>query len=135
VLQFVRQSGRGDRVGLVGAGLIVATGLVNVATATVFPQDAWGAAPTSAGQIHKILAGILALLSILSTLLMGYWLNSAGIFPGFGSYSFITIGVLVVSGGFAVTKLGTPIMGLTERITIFAGLPWTFLLALNIFKH
>ena len=135
VLQFVRQSPHGDRIGLVGAGLIIATGLVNVATATVFPQDAWGAPPTSAGQMHKILAGVLAFLSILSTLLMGIWVNRAGLFPGFGTYSFVTVAVLVLSGGFAVTKMGTPIMGLTERITIFAGLPWTFLVAWNIFMH
>lgn len=135
VLRFVRHSPRVDSIGLVGAGMIIAAGLVNVATATVFPQDAWGSPQTFAGQMHKILAGVLALLSILSTLLLGVWLNRAGIFPGFGTYSFFTVAVLVVSGGFAVTKLGTPIMGLTERITIFAGFPWTFLLALNLFMR
>jgi len=135
VFRFVRGSPHSEAMGLIGAGMIIASGLVNVATATIFPQDAWGSPQTFAGQMHKILAGVLAFLSILSTLLIGIWLNRAGIFPGFGTYSLITVAILVVSGGFAVTKLGTPIMGLTERVTIFAGLPWTFLLAWNLFMR
>ena len=101
--------------------------------ATTFPQDAWGSAPTFAGEMHKILASVLALLSILSTLLIGIWLHRADIFPGFGIYSFITVGVIIFSGGFAVANLGTAIMGLTERITILAALQWTFVLALKMF--
>jgi hypothetical protein len=82
--------------------------------------------------MHKILAGVLALLSIVSTLLVGIWLHQADVFAGFGVYSFITVG-LVLSGGFAVTQLGSPIMGLTERITILVGSQWTFVLALRMF--
>jgi len=119
-------------MGLVGAGMIIAMGVVNVATATVFPQDAWGSPPTFQGEMHKILAGVLAILSILSTLLIGIWLTRADLFPGFGAYSFVTVGIIVISGGFAVAKLGSPIMGLTERITIIAGLQWTVFLALNM---
>jgi len=83
--------------------------------------------------MHKVLAGVLALLCMVSALLMGIWLNRADTFPGFGTYSFITVGLVVLSGGFAVVKLGTPIMGLTERITILAGSQWTFVFALKLF--
>jgi hypothetical protein len=107
-------------------------GLVNVATATAFPQDAWGSEPTFPGEMHKILAGVLALLSIVSTLLLGIWLHGAELFPGFGTYTFVTVGIIVLTGGFAVTQLGSPIMGLTERITILAGLQWTFALAFRM---
>lgn len=132
VLQLVRGSQYSRPMGLVGAGMIIAMGVVNVATATVFPQDAWGSPPTFQGEMHKILAGVLAILSILSTLLIGIWLTRADLFPGFGAYSFVTVGIIVISGGFAVAKLGSPIMGLTERITIIAGLQWTVFLALNM---
>jgi hypothetical protein len=134
VLLFVRESEFSEPIGLIGAGMIITIGVVNVATAAIFPQDAWGSPPTFQGEMHKILAGVLAILSILSTLLIGIWLNQADLFPGFGIYSFITVGVLVLSGGYAVTKMGSPIMGLTERITILAGLQWTFILALKIFS-
>jgi len=132
VLQLVRESQLSEPIGLIGAGMIIAIGVVNVATATVFPQDAWGSPPTFPGEMHKILAGVLALLSILSTLLIGIWLTRSDLFPGFGTYSFITVGIIVISGGFAVAKLGSPIMGITERITILAGLQWTFILALKM---
>lgn len=80
--------------------------------------------------MHKILSGIVGLLSIVSMLLMGIWFNRAEIFPGFGTYSFITVGVVILSTGFFVANLGSPIMGLTERITILVGFLWTFILAL-----
>lgn len=134
VLQLVRGSEHAELTGMIGAGMISTMGVVNVATATIFPQDAWGSPPTFQGEMHKILAGVLAILSILSTLLIGIWLNRTDLFPGFGTYSFITVGVIVLSGGFALTKLGSPIMGLTERITILAGLQWTLILALKMFS-
>jgi len=133
VLNFIRFSEDGSPVGIIGAGMIILMGLVNISTATLFPQDAWNSTPTFQGNMHKILAGVLALLSILSTLLLGIWFQRSDVFPHFGIYSFITVFVLVISGGFAVMKLGSPIMGLTERITIIAGLQWTFVVAFKMF--
>jgi hypothetical protein len=133
VFKLVRENQSSELIGLIGVGMIITMGLVNLATATIFPQDAWGSTPTFPGEMHMILAGVLALLSILSTLLIGIWLTRSGLFPGFGTYSFITGVILVISGGFAVTKLGTPIMGITERITILVGLLWTFSLAMKMF--
>lgn len=135
VLLFVRGSGHSEMVGIIGAILIIATGLVNITTATLFPQDAFASPATFPGEMHKILAGVLALLSMSSTLLLGIWLNRSGIFPGFGTYSFITFAVVLLTGGFAVVKLGTPVMGLTERITIAAGMQWTIMLSLSMYSH
>ena len=134
VLLFVRGSGHSGTIGIIGAVLIIATGLVNIATATVFPQDAFGSPATFPGEMHKVLAGVLALLSMSATLLLGIWLKRAGIFPGFGTYSFITFAIVLLTGGFAITKLGTPIMGLTERITIAAGMQWTIMLSLRMYS-
>lgn len=135
LLLFVRGSGHSEMVGIIGAVLIIATGLVNIATATVFPQDAFASPATFPGEMHKILAGVLALLSMSSTLLLGIWLNRSGTFPGFGTYSFITFAVVLLTGGFAVAKLGTPIMGLTERITIAAGMQWSIMLSLSMYSY
>ena len=133
VLLFVHGSGYSEPVGIMGAALIILTGLVNIMTATVFPQDAWGSPTTFPGEMHKILAGALALLSMSATLLLGIWFRRTGIFAGFDTYSFITFAIVLISGGFAVTKLGTPIMGLTERITILAGMQWTIVLSLKMY--
>ena len=133
VLQFVPGSEYSEPIGIIGATLIILTGLVNITTATVFPQDAWGSPATFPGKMHKVLAGALALLSMSATLLLGIWFRRTGIFPGFDTYSFITFVIVLITGGFAVAKLGTPIMGLTERITILAGMQWTIVLSLKMY--
>lgn len=129
VLQFVRRSERPTRMGMIGASLFIAMGLVSISTATIFPQDAWGSPPTFRGQMHMILSGVVGLLSILSMLFIGFWLTRAGYFPGFGIYSLITVAVVILCAGFFAVQMGTPIMGLAERITILAGFQWTFTLA------
>ena len=134
LLRYVRFSEYNNSIGNIAASIIILMGLVNILTATIFPQDAWNTDPTIQGQMHKVLAGVLALLSILSTLMFGIWSQNANIFPYFGVYSFVTVALLVITGGFAVVKLGSPIMGLTERITILVGLQWTFLFALKLFS-
>ena len=135
MLQFVRGSAQSARTGIIGASLFIAMGLVSVAAATIFPQDAWGSPTTFHGEMHKILSGVVALLSILSMLLIGIWFNRAEIFPGFGTYSFIIIGAVILSAGFFVANLGSSIMGLVERITILVGFLWTFILALWMFSR
>ena len=133
VLQFVRGSAQSTRAGVIGASMFIAMALLSVTTATIFPQDAWGSPPTFPGEMHKLLSGVLSLLSLLSMLLIGTWTDRIGVFPGFKTYSFITVGAVVLSAGFFAANLGSPIMGLAERITILVGFLWTFVLALWMF--
>lgn len=135
VLQLVRSSEQSRFTGIVGAWMFIAMGLMSVATATIFPQDAWGSPPTFPREIQKILSGVLASITILSMLLIGFWFNRANIFPGFATYSFVTVGLVVLSAGFFVAKVGSPIMGLAERVTILVGFLWTFILALWMFSR
>lgn len=133
VFQFVRGSEYHGLTGTIGAGMIIAVGAATVGT-IIFPQDAMGAPPTIPGQIHKILVfGVLLPFSVLSTLLIGIWLRRTAIWPGFGTYSFITVGAIVLSGGLAGATVGTPIMGLVERTGAFAAHQWLFVLALLLF--
>jgi hypothetical protein len=134
VLRFVRESGHIGRMGVIGAVLIIVTGLVNIATATVFPQDAWGSPPTFAGEMHKVLAGVLALLSLASTLLVGLWLRQTDVLPRYGTCAIVSFTLTLLSGGYAITQVGTPLMGLSERITIAAGMLWTVLLSLGMYS-
>ena len=133
VLLFVRGSGHSTTNGVMGSILIVLAGLITILTAAVFPQDAWGATPTTAGEMHKILVGILALLSMLSMVLMGIWFRQTGILPGFGTYSFVSLALALLAGGYAVTQLGTPLMGITERVAVLAGMQWTIVLSIKLY--
>lgn len=129
VLRFVRRNKQDSRIGMIGAGLYIVMGILSVTTATIFPQDAWGSSPTFAGEMHKILSGVIGVLSILSFLLIGCWFKRDGILRGFWVYSLITVVLVILSTGVYVANMGGPYMGLTERITILLGFQWTFILA------
>ena len=136
VWQFVRDSGHSSRLGLIGAGVIIATGVVTFFSATIFPQDAWGTPLTFPGLVHLILVlGVLLLLSIVSMLLIGFWLRRARIFPGFGTYSFMMVGAVVLLGILRATSMGGPYAGLSERMAVLAGFLWTFMLALGMYRQ
>lgn len=129
VLQFVRRSGQSTLTGIIGASLYLTAGVLSIATATIFPQDPWGSPPTFAGQMHINLTGMVGLFSMLSILLLGLWFTRTKLFPGFGIYSLITVGIVILSVVFFMAMVGSPIMGLAERITILVGFAWTFIFA------
>ena len=133
VLNFVMASEHNVLVGRIGAGLIIAVGVASIGSA-IFPQDATGTPRTLPGTLHLIFVfGFQIPGAILSTLLIGIWMNQVGIFPGFATYSFISTGVIVLSGILAGPTMGTPIMGLVERISALAVHQWIFFLAWNLF--
>ena len=135
VLQLVRTSQRARLMGIFGACAFIAMGLGSVLSATLFPQDAWGSAPTFAGQMHQFVHGAISLLALLYMMLLGIWMARAEGFPRFRTYSFITVGAVVLSAGFFMAKQGSPIMGLAERVSGLVGFQWTFVLALWMFSH
>jgi hypothetical protein len=135
LLQFFQRTNPLKRIGQVGASLFILMGCVSVATATIFPQDPWGATATFAGEMHKLLSGVIGLLSIFSMLLIGIWFVRTKTSPRFGVYSFITIGLVVISAGLYVASVDSPLMGLAERITALVGFQWTFTLAYWMFSR
>jgi hypothetical protein len=135
IRQFVRRRTPSSQTAITAAWLYTAMGLVSVTTATIFPQDAWGSPPTYPGKMHIFMSGVVSILTILAMLLIGIWFYREEISPRFGTYSFVTIVVAVISAGFFAANMGSPIMGLAERIAILAGFQWTFALALWMFSR
>ena len=134
VLQFVIASEINVLVGRIGAGLIIAVGIASLGSA-IFPQDTTDTPRTLPGTLHLIFVfGLQVPGAILSTLLIGIWLNQAGTFPGFATYSFISTGFIVLSGALAGPSMGKPFMGLVERISALAVHQWIFSLAWNLFR-
>lgn len=129
VLQFVIGGEHSALVGRIGAGMIIAVGVASIGSA-IFPQDASGTPTTLHGTLHLIFVfGVQIPGAILSTLLLGFWFKQANIFPGFATYSFISVGAIVLSGILAGPTMGTPYMGLVERISALAVHQWIFVLA------
>ncbi len=135
VFQFVMGSEQSAVVGRIGGGMIIAVGIASIGSA-IFPQDASGTPPTLPGILHLIFVfGVQIPGAILSTLLIGIWLYRTDIFPGFATYSFISAGAIVLSGVLAGPTMGTPIMGLVERISALAVHQWIFVFALTLFRR
>lgn len=129
LLQFFQRTQPLKQIGQVGASFFILTGCVSVATATIFPQDPWGSTVTFAGEMHKLLSGIIGLLSMFSMLLLGIWFVRTKTSPRFGVYTFITMGLVVISVGLYAVSIGGPLMGVAERIAAVVGFQWTFILA------
>jgi hypothetical protein len=129
ILRYIQESKLASWMGNLGAYLYILMGILSVGIAAIFPQDPWGSPPTFPGKMHILLSGILSLITILSMGLISAWLNQTGLWPRFWKYTWVIIGLTILSAGFYTTNLGTPIMGLTERITIFIGFLWTLILA------
>jgi hypothetical protein len=135
LLRFFQGTKVYKRIGEVGAFIFILMGCVSVTTATVFPQDPWGSSATFAGEMHVLLSGVIGLLSIFSMLLIGIWFVTAKVSPRFGIYSFITIGLVIISTGLYAISMAGPVMGLAERITALIGFQWTFTLAYWMFSR
>jgi len=135
VLRFVIASEHNILVGRIGAGLIIAVGLASIGSA-IFPQDATGAPATLPGILHLVFVFAFQIPgAILSTLLIGIWANRTGSITGFATYSFISAGVIVLSGVLAGPTMGTKVMGLVERFSALAVHQWVFMLALALFRR
>jgi len=135
LLMFFQRTDQLKRMGQVAACLFILMGCVSVMTATIFPQDPWGAPATFAGEMHKLLSGVIGILSMVSILLIGIWFVQTKTSPGFGVYSFITIGFVVTTAGLFAASTGGPIMGLAERIAALVGFQWTLALAYWMFSR
>jgi len=133
LVQFFQGTKPFKRIGQLGAALFVLMGCVSVTTATLFPQDPWGTTATFAGEMHKNLSGVIGLLSVLSMLLIGTWFLRTKTSIRFGVYSLITVGFVGVAAGLYALSIGSPYMGLAERVTALTGFQWTFALAFWMF--
>jgi hypothetical protein len=135
ILRYVQGYEPAKWTGVIGAGLYIAMGLLHVTSATIFPQDARGSPPTSAGEMHIVVHGVISILTMFSMLLIGIWFGRVKNLPGFRTYSFITVGLAILAAGFFMsTYQGGPLMGLAERIAALIGFQWTFVLALRMLK-
>jgi len=139
LVQFVRsdQQNRRKVVGTVGALCLVAEGIFGLLT-LFFPEDLgeMSAAISRTGMMHIVFAGLSSLTTMLTILLMGFWFKNSLRWQKYGRYSFISVGVVFVSGGLAAASIATggSYGGLAERITIGGFLQWLFVISLALYS-
>jgi hypothetical membrane protein len=126
VSRVARTSGRQRRKVGDAAGLaIVLVGLAGAADA-VFPQDPIGSAMTTAGALHIVFAGVASLLTVCAVVLAAAWLFKRDAMRPLAWYSLGTLALVIGFGPLTAvaTASSSPIMGLLERVTIFAFIVW-----------
>ena len=135
LLRFVLDRERFRKIGTSAAFLFIVVGILNILTATVFPQDPWGAQPTFAGEMHMLVSGGLSILSALSMILFGIWFKRTEMAPFLLPYSIVTVIAVFVSAGWFMINAGSQIMGIAERVTILIGFQWIVVLAIIVIKN
>ena len=135
---FVRENKaeRGQLLGTLGAATLVAEGFFGLIT-LFFPEDAGGMAAgiSSTGMLHIVFASLSSLTTMAAILLMGLWFRKSPRVK-YGLYSFISVGIVFVSGGMAAAGVasGSAIGGLLERITIGGFMQWLFVIGLMMYS-
>jgi hypothetical protein len=135
LLRFVQDTGKFKTIGSTASLDFILVGILNILTATIFPQDAWGSTPTFYGEMHIIISGVLSVLSILYMILFGVWFHRTRIATFFLPYSIAIVTVVILAAGWFMASFGSPIMGISERAAILVGFQWTVILAVIVLKN
>ena len=136
VFQLVLESHRKTHTGVFGAACLIVISILGLLTALFFPMDPRNVTLTFPGLMHLITVGVMSILSITATFLLASWLKKQTDYSKYGTYSYISAIIILLSGILAAVAAikESPIMGLAERVTIGASLQWTFFLALKMYK-
>ncbi|MEJ2758825.1 MAG: DUF998 domain-containing protein [Anaerolineales bacterium] len=132
LLKYVQSIGKNIKIGGLAAYIFIFVGVLNIFTATVFPQDPWGTPTTFPGEMHMIVSGIISVFSLIYMLLFGIWFRQARGTKAFMVYCFATIAGSILSGVWFAISVGSPMMGIAERVAIFIGFQWTLILSILI---
>jgi len=123
------------RISRVSMGILIGIQVLSFSWG-FFPMDPLGAEVTLAGTMHNVLGGVVAMATIIMPLLMGLGVKRMDSFNRYAVYSFISSGIIFVSGltGVIFSSKGIHVFGLFERITIGTYEVWIFVTALKLLK-
>ena len=137
VFFLVKESHQPRQVGMFAAYCLIAVSILGLLTALFFPMDPRHVTLTFPGLMHLIIVSVLAILSVLTPILLASWLKKQTNYNRFGTYSYISAILILLTGGLATASaiVESPFMGLAERLTIFAYFQWTFFLAFKLYRN
>ena len=137
VLLLVKERNQKRQTGVFAAYCLIIVSILGLLTAVFFPMDPRHTTLTFPGLMHLIIVGTMSILSIVTPLLLGSWFKKQTNFVRFGTYSYISAILILVTGGLAAASavVESPFMGLAERLTIIAYFQWTFFLAFKLYRN
>lgn len=117
-----------------GGLFLIIIGISTSLTGTIFPQDPIGGESTFPGTMHLILVGISAILLFPTLLMIGIGLYRKKQWKSFRLYTFISVVIMFIFGGLSVIVIinGIALMGLVERISVYAFQIWSVVLAYKL---
>lgn len=122
--------------GRIASLLLIAVGVMGIAM-LYFVQDPRNIPMSFGGKIHLALAGISSFLTMAVIILTGLCFKDDNRLKKYALYSFISFGVVFISGGITGMSVAnnSPFGGLFERITIGAFMQWIFVIAVFIIRR
>ena len=135
LLQFVKYVGKFKKIGITASIAFISVGALYILSATIFPQDPWGATPTLFGRLHMIVHGFISILSILYIALFGLWFHRTGISKFFMIYSIATVIGVIIAAVWFMVSYGNDLMGISERIAAVIGFQWTIALSVVVLRN
>jgi hypothetical protein len=123
-----------------GGIFIIILGIFSALSGSIFPMDPFTAIPMSgtfAGTMHIILTGLNIVLIVLAIPMIGIGLYREKLWKSFRLYSIITVLIMISFGGLTSVLMmnNIELLGLFERITIYAYQSWIFILAFLFIKE
>ncbi|HUE97930.1 MAG TPA: DUF998 domain-containing protein [Anaerolineales bacterium] len=117
--------------GMIGSLALILVGVAGILMELAFPQESGGTATTFAGSMHFVMAGVASLGTMVAILMQAFWFRNIPALKGQVAYSFISVGIVFLSGGSSAVAMAnhSPLFGLIERITIFTFILWMFVIA------
>jgi hypothetical membrane protein len=120
-----------------GGIFIIFLGILSALTGTIFPMDPFGEDATFAGNMHQYLTYVNIALIILAIPIIGTGLYKEKQWKSFKIYSIITVITMVICGVLTgvLTANNIEMLGLFERITIYAYQAWILILAVQLTRE
>ncbi len=123
-----------------GGIFIMILGIFSALSGSIFPMDPFTAIPmpgTFPGTMHIILTGLNIILIVLAIPMIGIGLYSEKQWKSFRLYSIITLIIMASFGGLTSVLMmnNIELLGLFERISIYAYQSWIFILAFLFIKE
>lgn len=115
----------------IGGIFVALLGIFSALTGTIFPMDPFGELPTFPGEMHKYLTYVNILLIVLGMLMIGIGLYKQKKWRLFLIYSIVSVVIMATSGGMTSVLImnNIELLGLFERISIYAYQTWILILA------
>lgn len=121
----------------ISGALLVAVGVCDSLTSSIFPEDPIGDPATFPGTMHLVLVAVAALLIFFILPMIGQGLYRNKGWRKFRLFTYICLVVMAIAGGLTPVVIANDLgmVGLTERIVVYTFSLWLFVLSYLLIKE